>query len=118
MKHGERTMISTENIGLILEKSNENVDLTDSEVQTELYQSMSFESLLFSLLRIIKDDKYGIQLEKNSLIVPAKNKLILSQINNLIEALCNISITFEYDEVKQQFVADFNYLNSEIDLLF
>lgn len=110
-------MLSTESVDVLLNgsESKSNIDVMCS---TELFQSMSFESLLFALLRIIKDKKYGIRLENNSLLIPASHStIILPLINNIIETLCQISVTFEFDEVNDTYNVDFNNLSSEIDIL-
>ena len=111
-------MISTENIELLLNRSEIEENHNELAGSIEYYQSLSFESLRYSLSRVLEDSKNGIRIENNSLLVPAKNMNVLSQINNLIEAICHIPVTFEYDELNDTYNADFSYLQEEMELLF
>ena len=88
-----------------------------SSEYTEISQQVSFESALFGLLIIIKDDTNGVKIDNKCLSIPAKNISVLQKISLCIEILCNTSVSFIYNRYSDSYSFNFEYLSKEIGML-
>ena len=83
----------------------------------ELAQTISFESALMGFMMLFKQHQDQIIITDSKLKVKASHTNLLERLNYLMEILCNVSFSFEYDAQNDEFFFDFEHLGKEIQLI-
>lgn len=109
--------ISGQNLIDSLENYTNQSLVTQKTNLTELAQTISFESALMGFMMLFKEHHNEITITDSKLKVRARDTNLLERLNYLMEILCNVSFSFEYDAQSDEFFFDFEHLGKEIQLI-
>ena len=107
------SLVNFSDQSLVTQKTND----WSEKFTRELAQTISFESALMGFMMLFKQHHNEIIITDSKLKVKASHTNLLERLNYLMEILCNVSFSFEYDAQSDEFFFDFEHLGKEIQLI-